>query len=212
MPPTPPPDIDLDLARSLDTIEAWAPPRLAITHFGTFDDPEAQIAELREALDRARRGSRDTDAVGFERAVRAWISRSAPRRRGVLPGHATRRAVPRAYRYWATRAESARRPGRFRGPTRDPCVSMSQAVEVELREYKDPDQASAERGTSSVRNDDHNTFDQCCRCAFADDSRQLAGIVGFSSADRIHNTGLAIVWSGHRELAELYWEQLRDWA
>ena len=28
-------------------------------------------------------------------------------------------------------------------------------------------------------------------------------------ADRIHNTGRAVVWSGHKEPAELYWEQLR---
>jgi ATP-dependent Clp protease adaptor protein ClpS len=27
-------------------------------------------------------------------------------------------------------------------------------------------------------------------------------------ADRIHNTGRAIVWSGHREAAELYWDRL----
>jgi ATP-dependent Clp protease adaptor protein ClpS len=33
---------------------------------------------------------------------------------------------------------------------------------------------------------------------------------GFAIADRIHNTGLAIVWSGPREPAELYWEQLND--
>ena len=32
---------------------------------------------------------------------------------------------------------------------------------------------------------------------------------GLRIADRIHNTGRAIVWSGHRERAELYWEQLR---
>ena len=29
-------------------------------------------------------------------------------------------------------------------------------------------------------------------------------------ADRIHNTGQAIVWSGRREPAEHYWEQLSD--
>jgi ATP-dependent Clp protease adaptor protein ClpS len=29
-------------------------------------------------------------------------------------------------------------------------------------------------------------------------------------ANRIHNTGQAIVWSGQKEQAELYWEQLRD--
>jgi ATP-dependent Clp protease adaptor protein ClpS len=33
---------------------------------------------------------------------------------------------------------------------------------------------------------------------------------GYAMADRIHNTGQAIVWSGHQEQAELYWEQLRD--
>jgi ATP-dependent Clp protease adaptor protein ClpS len=29
-------------------------------------------------------------------------------------------------------------------------------------------------------------------------------------ANTIHNTGRAIVWSGHRELAELYWTGLRE--
>jgi ATP-dependent Clp protease adaptor protein ClpS len=33
---------------------------------------------------------------------------------------------------------------------------------------------------------------------------------GLRIADKIHNTGRAIVWSGHRERAELYWTQLRD--
>jgi len=31
---------------------------------------------------------------------------------------------------------------------------------------------------------------------------------GYAFADRIHHSGLAIVWSGHREPAEHYWEQL----
>jgi len=33
---------------------------------------------------------------------------------------------------------------------------------------------------------------------------------GLRLADKIHNTGQAIVWSGHREQAELYWTGLRD--
>ena len=44
-------------------------------------------------------------------------------------------------------------------------------------------------------------------------ARYVPGItvdVGYAMADRIHNTGLAIVWSGHQEPAELYWEQLCD--
>jgi ATP-dependent Clp protease adaptor protein ClpS len=31
---------------------------------------------------------------------------------------------------------------------------------------------------------------------------------GYRLADRIHNTGCAIVWSGPREDAEDYWERL----
>jgi ATP-dependent Clp protease adaptor protein ClpS len=60
-----------------------------------------------------------------------------------------------------------------------------------------------------VRNDDHNTFDHVARTL----SRFIPGISlskGYAIADAIHNTGQAIVWSGMKEIAELYWEQLRD--
>ena len=33
---------------------------------------------------------------------------------------------------------------------------------------------------------------------------------GYAIADRDPHSGQAIVWSGHREPAELYWEQLSD--
>jgi ATP-dependent Clp protease adaptor protein ClpS len=58
-----------------------------------------------------------------------------------------------------------------------------------------------------VRNDDHNTFDGV---AFAL-ARTLPGVTferGMAMANRIHTTGRAVVWSGHRERAELYWEEL----
>jgi ATP-dependent Clp protease adaptor protein ClpS len=58
-----------------------------------------------------------------------------------------------------------------------------------------------------VRNDDHNTFDHVASTL----ARVIPGVTlerGYDLADRIHNTGLAIVWSGQREPAELYWEQL----
>jgi glyoxylase-like metal-dependent hydrolase (beta-lactamase superfamily II) len=49
--PTPPPDIDVEAwERSLDTIAAWEPRTLALTHFGTSDEPPAQLAAVREAL------------------------------------------------------------------------------------------------------------------------------------------------------------------
>jgi ATP-dependent Clp protease adaptor protein ClpS len=58
-----------------------------------------------------------------------------------------------------------------------------------------------------VLNDDHNTFEGV---AFA-----LATVIpgvdydrGMALAGKIHNTGSAVVWSGHREQAELYWAQL----
>ena len=59
-----------------------------------------------------------------------------------------------------------------------------------------------------VLNDNHNTFDGV---AFALAST-IPGVdyeKGLSLADRIHNAGRAVVWSGHREAAELYWERLK---
>lgn len=50
--PTPPPDVDVDAwKQSLDTIAAWAPRALAITHFGRFEDVERHLGACRRALD-----------------------------------------------------------------------------------------------------------------------------------------------------------------
>jgi len=60
-----------------------------------------------------------------------------------------------------------------------------------------------------VLNDDHNTFDHVAAAL----ARVVPGVDldgGYRLADRIHNSGQAIVWSGPRETAELYWEQLQD--
>jgi ATP-dependent Clp protease adaptor protein ClpS len=60
-----------------------------------------------------------------------------------------------------------------------------------------------------VLNDDFNTFDHV--------AETLASVVpgvtladGYRIADKIHNTGCAIVWGGPREDAEHYWELLDD--
>jgi ATP-dependent Clp protease adaptor protein ClpS len=58
-----------------------------------------------------------------------------------------------------------------------------------------------------VLNDDHNTF-QGVAVALA---RTIPGIDfdrGMKLANRIHSTGQAVVWSGHREAAELYHAEL----
>jgi ATP-dependent Clp protease adaptor protein ClpS len=59
-----------------------------------------------------------------------------------------------------------------------------------------------------VLNDNHNTFEGVASAL----SRILPGVSfdqGLALADRIHNSGRAIVWSGHREAAELYWSELK---
>jgi len=60
-----------------------------------------------------------------------------------------------------------------------------------------------------VLNDNHNTFEHVAQTL----ARVIPGVDydrGMKMANRIHNTGRARVWSGERERAELYWEQLRD--
>jgi ATP-dependent Clp protease adaptor protein ClpS len=59
-----------------------------------------------------------------------------------------------------------------------------------------------------VLNDDHNTFDHVAHTL----SSVIPGVSldrGYSFAERIHNNGQAAVWTGPREPAELYWEQLK---
>jgi ATP-dependent Clp protease adaptor protein ClpS len=59
-----------------------------------------------------------------------------------------------------------------------------------------------------VLNDNHNTFEGVAHALAA----VIPGVSferGLHIADRIHNTGRAVVWSGHREPAEHYWSQLR---
>ena len=60
-----------------------------------------------------------------------------------------------------------------------------------------------------VLNDNHNTFEGVAAAL----AQVLPGVGfdhGMTLANRIHNTGQAVVWSGHREPAELYWEGLKE--
>jgi ATP-dependent Clp protease adaptor protein ClpS len=61
-----------------------------------------------------------------------------------------------------------------------------------------------------VLNDQHNTFEGV---AFAL-AQTIPGVDydrGMALATKIHNSGQAIVWSGHQELAELYHAQLEGY-
>jgi glyoxylase-like metal-dependent hydrolase (beta-lactamase superfamily II) len=52
LPPTPPPEIDVDdWHRTLDELERREPARLALIHFGVADDPSPHIDALRQGLD-----------------------------------------------------------------------------------------------------------------------------------------------------------------
>jgi ATP-dependent Clp protease adaptor protein ClpS len=84
---------------------------------------------------------------------------------------------------------------------------MSQTIE--LPRTQGPDGALGGAWRVIVRNDDHNTFDHVANTL----ARFIPGMTvarGYDVADRIHVAGLAIVWTGHKELAEHYWEQLLD--
>ena len=58
-----------------------------------------------------------------------------------------------------------------------------------------------------VLNDNHNTFEGVA-VALSDVIPGVSYDQGLRMAGRIHNAGQAVVWSGHREPAELYWTQL----
>jgi ATP-dependent Clp protease adaptor protein ClpS len=73
-----------------------------------------------------------------------------------------------------------------------------------------PGEGAGEAWRVIVLNDNHNTFDGVAAALAA----VLPGVSyegGLQMANRIHNTGQAVVWAGHREAAELYWTQLKDY-
>ena len=80
---------------------------------------------------------------------------------------------------------------------------------VELPRTAGPDDILGGPWRVIVLNDNHNTFDGVAQTL----SRVLPGVSldqGYAIADKIHNNGQAIVWTGPKEPAEHYWEQLND--
>lgn len=79
-----------------------------------------------------------------------------------------------------------------------------------------PPRERTDRGTSGnlgdasrviVLNDHHNTFEGVA-FALADVLPGIDYDAGMRFANRIHTKGSALVWSGHREVAEHYWARL----
>ena len=71
MPPTPPPDIDLDLWEdSIDRILDWEPDSLGLTHFGEIPDPERHLEVVRERLREQAELAAKLGAEEFEQRIR----------------------------------------------------------------------------------------------------------------------------------------------
>jgi glyoxylase-like metal-dependent hydrolase (beta-lactamase superfamily II) len=114
MPPTPPPDIDVEIwEESLDLIASWSPTRLALTHFGAVEDDvpghiDAVRTRLREEAELVQRLGEPDYEADLQRRLRAQLDDEG------LGGDTVEellQAVPTAYqysgldRYWRKRAE-----------------------------------------------------------------------------------------------------------
>jgi len=66
VPPTPPPDIDVDVwLNSVDRVEGLRPGALCLTHFGRFTDVPEQLERVREGLAARSRRAREMSAEQF---------------------------------------------------------------------------------------------------------------------------------------------------
>ena len=108
IPPTPPPDIDIELwAESIGIVEAWQPQQLALTHFGPVAEPTAHLAEVKGRIREEAELARGMDEETYEADLRRRIAAELD------PETAEEmfQAVPTAYqwsgldRYWRKKAE-----------------------------------------------------------------------------------------------------------
>jgi len=86
-------------------------------------------------------------------------------------------------------------------------MSTAAPTKAPERQTGDPGSDSDRPWLVIVKNDHHNTFDGVA-FALASTIPGVSFDRGMALANRIHTSGRAVVWSGHRERAEHYWEQL----
>jgi glyoxylase-like metal-dependent hydrolase (beta-lactamase superfamily II) len=113
VPPTPPPDIDLPAwHRSIDVVTAWNPRRLAMTHFGSSEDVEAQLNEVSSRLDQWAELARSVDLETFVERVNREVEASAGRE--IAPAYFQAAPPEQLYaglaRYWAKRTQAQQSP------------------------------------------------------------------------------------------------------
>ena len=110
VPPTPPPDIDVEAWKeSLALIRGWAPERLAMTHFADSTDVTAHLDELEQRLDAWSELARGGDLDAFTAGVQGEILRDgSPEQAATYQQAAPVEQLFAGYqRYWAKRAERA---------------------------------------------------------------------------------------------------------
>jgi ATP-dependent Clp protease adaptor protein ClpS len=88
-------------------------------------------------------------------------------------------------------------------------VTVAPATPTQKRPSRRGSRGSGDGWRVIVLNDDHNTFDGVA-FALATVLPDVSFDRGMQLANRIHSSGRAIVWSGHREAAEHYWSRLGD--
>ncbi len=115
VPPTPPPDIDIEAwEASIGIIESWQPERLALTHFGQIDDPLPHLQLVRERLREEAQLAKELDEHAYERHHRSRVTASS---NSPEAAEELLQAVPPQYqwrglnRYWS-KLEEGKRPSR----------------------------------------------------------------------------------------------------
>jgi len=109
LPPTPPPDIDLEAwERSLGLIEEWRPSSLGLTHFGAIDDPTAHIEEVRRRLRELGERARELSEADYARRIREEITASmdGAEAESLLQAVPPEQQWAGLSRYWRKREES----------------------------------------------------------------------------------------------------------
>jgi glyoxylase-like metal-dependent hydrolase (beta-lactamase superfamily II) len=110
LPPLPPPEVDLEAWDvTIGEIERRAPARLALVHFGVFDDVESHLGRLRETLRSwAERVEHGMDEATFVAAARADVAASDPDEAAIYDVAAPFWHCFRGLeRYWRKRSERA---------------------------------------------------------------------------------------------------------
>lgn len=110
VPPTPPPDIDIETwLDSIGIVESWQPERLALTHFGAVEEPSPHLEEVRQRLREEADLARDLSEEAYEERHRQRVAESV----GPETAEELIQCVPPQYqwrgldRYWRKREQAA---------------------------------------------------------------------------------------------------------